>query len=191
VAAVTVGILGGAFDPPHLGHLAVAEGGIERFGLERLLIRVVEHPGHKEVDTPADVRLALVTLMFGDLPGVEIAPDPYARTVDSLKALALDDPVFLIGADEFASFLSWKEPERVLSLARLGVATRPGVEEAVIVDVLAALSLSERVTVYPIAPHAISSTDVRERAAAGEDVSALTGPDVAREIARRALYRNA
>ena len=56
--------------------------------------------------------------------------DPFARTVDSLEALALDDPVFLVGADEFAAFLAWKEPERVLELARLGVATRPGVDRA-------------------------------------------------------------
>ena len=59
----------------------------------------------------------------------EVALDPIARTVDSLEALALDDPVFLIGADEFVALPTWKDPQRVLDLARLGVATRPGVDE--------------------------------------------------------------
>ncbi len=155
----------------------------------RLLVRVVADPGHKEVKTPADVRLVLAELAFDDLPEVEVSLDPYARTVDSLEALALDDPVFLIGADEFVSFLSWKDPERVLSLARLGVATRPGVEEDKIAEVLASLPQSDRVTVYPIPPHAISSSEIRTRATAGEDVTEMVGPLVAAEIARLGLYR--
>ena len=62
-------------------------------------------PGHRTVETPAEIRLRLAALAFADVPGAEVALDPYARTVDSLEALALDDPVFLVGADEFASFL--------------------------------------------------------------------------------------
>jgi ribosome silencing factor RsfS/YbeB/iojap/nicotinate (nicotinamide) nucleotide adenylyltransferase len=183
-----VGVLGGTFDPPHLGHRAVAEGGIAQFGLTRLLVRVVADPGHKEVETPADVRLELASLAFGDLPGVEVSLDPFARTVDSLEALELDDPVFLIGADEFVSFLSWKDPHRVLSLARLGVATRPGMEEEAIAEVLASLPEAGQVTVYPIAPHAISSTEIRDHVAAGEDVESEVGGLVAHEIARLGLY---
>jgi len=61
---VNVGVLGGAFDPPHLGHVELARDGIERFALDRLLVRVVEEPGHKEVSTPASTRLELVRLAF-------------------------------------------------------------------------------------------------------------------------------
>jgi len=120
VAAVTApsGVFGGAFDPPHVGHVELARAGVERFALQRLLVRVVEDPGHKAVRTPAPVRRRLAELAFASVAAAEVALDRFARTVDSLESLALPDPVFLVGADEFASFLEWKEPARVLELAR-------------------------------------------------------------------------
>src|SRR5262249_6286803 len=134
---VATGILGGAFDPPHNGHVALARTAIGRFGLEQLLVRVVEHPGHKSVDAGAADRLALAQIAFADVGGVTVELDPFARTVDSLEALGLADPVFIVGADEFASFLGWKDPGRVLELARLGVATRPGYPAGALDAVLA------------------------------------------------------
>ena len=116
-----IGLLGGAFDPPHAGHVALARGGVAHFGLERLLVRVVEQPGHKDVDTPAGVRLELARLAFAGIDGAEVALDPYPRTVDSLEVLALPDPVFLLGADEFAQFLDWKQPDRVLELSLIHI----------------------------------------------------------------------
>ena len=168
MAAVTarVGVFGGAFDPPHLGHVELARAGEERFALERLLVRVVEDPGHKSVSTPAAVRLRLAELAFASVAVAEVAVDAFGRTVDSLEALALPDPVFLVGADEFASFLEWKEPARVLELARLGVATRPGVE-----------------------PLPVSSSEIRRRGAAGDPLDGLVPAPVAAEIARLGLYR--
>ena len=123
---MSVGVFGGAFNPPHLGHVELARRGIERFDLDRLLVRVVEDPGHKDVGTAPQIRLFLAELAFAPLDEAELSLDPFPRTVDSLEALALDDPVFLVGADEFASFLTWKEPERVLELARLGVGSPAG-----------------------------------------------------------------
>src|SRR4030095_6899600 len=82
----------------------------------------------KDRVTPSQIRLPLAQLAFAALAPAEVSLDPHARTVDSLRALGLDDPVFLIGADEFASFPTWTSPEEVLRLARLGVATRPGVD---------------------------------------------------------------
>ena len=187
--SVNVGIFGGAFDPPHHGHVALAEAGIERFGLERLLIQVIGRPGHKEVATPPEVRLRLAELAFEPLRGVEVALDPYARTVDSLEALALPDPVFLVGADEFATFPSWKDPERVLELARLGVATRPGVERDRLDAVLAALGRPDRVSFFPIEPLPVSSSEIRARAAAGQPIGELVPAAVAAEVEVLALYR--
>jgi nicotinate-nucleotide adenylyltransferase len=189
VGAVSVGVFGGAFDPPHVGHVELARRGIEHFDLGRLLVRVVEDPGHKDVRTPPDVRLHLAELAFGPLAGVEVERDPCARTVDSLVALGLDDPVFLVGADEFASFLSWKEPGRVLELARLGVATRPRVDRVRLDAVLGRLERPERVSFFEIDPLPVSSSDIRARSALGRPIDGLVPPAVAAEVARMELYR--
>lgn len=188
---MNVGLFGGAFDPPHLGHVSLARAGVVRFELGRLLVRVVADPGHKAVETPADVRLRLAALAFGEVPGAEVALDAFPRTVDSLAALELDDPVFLIGADEFASFLDWKEPERVLELARLGVATRPGYPRERLDPMLEALGRPERVTFFEIEPFAVSSSSIRRRAAAGESLDGLVPAAVAAEVERLGLYREA
>jgi len=189
VGAVSVGVFGGAFDPPHVGHVELARRGIAHFGLRRLLVRVVEDPGHKDVRTPPDVRLHLAELAFGMLTGVEVGLDPCARTVDSLVALGLDDPVFLVGADEFAAFLSWKGPARVLELARLGVATRPGIDRGRLDAVLARLDRPERVSFFEIEPLPVSSSDIRARSAAGKPIDGLVPAAVAAEVARLELYR--
>lgn len=190
MAALTnVGILGGAFDPPHAGHLALARAAIERFALDRLLVRVVIDPGHKSVATPAEIRLELARIAFADVPGAEVSLEPYGRTVDQLEALALDDPVFVIGADELASFLTWKDPQRVLDLARLGVGTRPGVSSEMVEPVLRALGRPDRVVVFPIPPHPISSRELRALAAAGRSLEPFVQEAVALEIERRGVYR--
>ena len=189
MAAVSVGVFGGAFDPPHDGHVALAERGIAHFGLERLLVHVIERPGHKDVSTPPEARLRLAELAFEPIPGVVVELDPYARTVDSLEALGLPDPVFLVGADEFASFLSWKDPARVLDLARLGVATRPGTDRELLEQVLEAIEQPERVSFFSIEPLPVSSSELRARAGAGEPIDAFVPAAVAAEIAVLGLYR--
>ena len=186
---VSIGVLGGAFDPPHLGHLGLARGAVAQFALERLLVRVVADPGHRTVTAPAGVRLRLAELAFAAVPAGEVALDPYPRTVDSLEALALDDPVFLVGADEFASFPAWKEPDRVLELARLGVATRPGYPRERLDAVLTRLARPERVVCFEIEPQPISSSSIRALVAAGEAIDGLVPAAVAAEIDRLGLYR--
>ena len=186
---LAVGIFGGAFDPPHLGHVELARRGIEHFGLEHLYVRVVADPGHKDVGTPPTVRLLLAALAFAPLGEVDVSLDPHARTIDSLEALGLDDPIFLVGADEFAAFLEWKEPERVLELARLGVATRPGVDRSRLDAVLAQLGRPDRVSFFEIEPLPVSSSDIRARVAAGASIDGLVPTAVEAEIARLGLYR--
>jgi nicotinate-nucleotide adenylyltransferase len=186
---VGVGILGGAFDPPHDGHVSLARTAIDHFRLDRLLVRVVEAPGHKQVDATAADRLALAELAFAGVAQAEVSLDPFARTVDSLEAVGLDDPVFLVGADELAGFLDWKEPERVLELARLGVATRPGYPREQLDAVLARISRPERVELFLLEPCAISSSELRDRVAAGLPLDGLVPGAVADEIELRGLYR--
>lgn len=185
-----VGIFGGAFDPPHDGHLALARAAIGFFHLERLLVRVVADPGHKEVETPSRVRLALADLAFAAIDGAEVSLDPFARTVDSLEALDLDDPIFLIGADELAAFPTWTRPDRVLQLARIGAATRPGCDLADLERVIGSLPLPGRVELFPITPLDVSSSEVRDRVALGLPIDALVPKLVADEIRRAGLYRS-
>jgi nicotinate (nicotinamide) nucleotide adenylyltransferase len=127
---VGLGILGGAFDPPHVGHVALARAAQEHFGCERLLALVVADPGHKSTFAPAQARLELARLAFADVPGAGVELDTHARTVDFLEERRPADAVFILGGDELAAFPNWKSPERVLELVSLGVAQRPGVPEA-------------------------------------------------------------
>jgi len=185
-----VGILGGAFDPPHNGHVALAREAIDHFDLERLLVRVVADPGHKGVHAPPEVRLRLTLLAFADVDEAQVSLDPFPRTVESLEALGLADPVFLIGADELAAFPAWVRPARVLELARIGAATRPGVDVHAIERAIAALPRPDRVELFAITPVDVSSSELRARAAAGQPLDGLVPPAVAAEIERLGLYRS-
>jgi nicotinate-nucleotide adenylyltransferase len=183
---VEVGLFGGAFDPPHLGHVAVARAAKEELGIPRLVVLVAERPGHKEVHVPAQTRLELARAAF---PDDEVRLDPYARTIDLLRAERFDDPVFVIGADQFADFLSWQEPDAVLELTRLAVATRPGFPREELESVLGELEHPDRVLFFEIEPNPVASRDVRALAAAGEPLDGLVPPEVARLIRERGLYR--
>jgi nicotinate-nucleotide adenylyltransferase len=185
---VAVGIFGGAFDPPHVGHLALARAAIEHFGLDRLLVLVVEDPGHKRTVTPAAVRMELAKLAFEDVPGTEVELDRHARTVDSLEERRPGDAVFLMGADELEDFPGWKRPERVLELVRVGVAMRPGVPEDRLRDARARLPAPGRIEYFELEPTPVSSTEIRDRVARGEPIEALVPPQVAEAIERLGLY---
>jgi nicotinate-nucleotide adenylyltransferase len=182
---VAVALFGGSFDPPHNGHVALGSAGKKRFGLP-LTVLVSEHPGHKAVDLPADVRLELARAAF---PDDEVRLDPHARTIDLLRAERFSDPLFLIGADQFLDFLGWKEPQAVLELARLAVATRPGASRAAADEVLRLLAHPERVVFFAIEPNLAASRDVRALAAAGASLDGLVPPAVATLIEERKLYR--
>jgi nicotinate-nucleotide adenylyltransferase len=180
-------LLGGAFDPPHDGHVALLRDARAHFGFERVVVLVVADPGHKEVSTDASVRLALARAAF---PGEEVELDPHPRTIDMLRERPLADPVFLVGADQFADFLTWKDPDGVLELARLGVATRPGYPRERLEQVLAELARPDRVSFFEIEPVDVSSSDIRARVARGKPIDGLVPPAVAVEIERHGLYRS-
>ena len=185
------GIFGGVFDPPHNGHVALARAALHGLDLDSLLVLVVADPGHKRATTPAATRLELARLAFGDVPGAEVELDDHARTVDSLESRALDDAIFVIGADEFVDFPTWKRPERILDLVGLAVAMRPGVDDAPVQEVLEALAARDRVTFFELAPVPVSSTDVRARVRRGEAIDGLVPGSVADAIRRLGLYSDA
>jgi nicotinate-nucleotide adenylyltransferase len=174
---VTVALFGGAFDPPHVGHVALLAAARERFRPEELRVFVVADPGHKRVAAPAALRLELARAAF---PDAEVGLDGHAYTVDMLRDLALDDALFLIGADEWRDFATWKEPDEVLRLARLGVGTRAGVESSV--------DEHERVTFFRFDSPPVSSRDIRARVARGDPIEGLVPPAVAEIVRAAALY---
>jgi nicotinate-nucleotide adenylyltransferase len=183
---VTLALYGGSFDPPHRGHVELARRAKEELGLPRLLVLVSADPGHKHVETPAGVRLRLARAAF---PDDEVVLDEHARTIDTLRAHPeWDDPIFLIGADEFADFPTWKEPEEVLRRARLAVATRPGFPRERLQEVLAGVEHPERVLFFEIEPTPVASRDLRARLGRGEDVGADVPPEVAENIRSGGFY---
>jgi nicotinate-nucleotide adenylyltransferase len=188
---MAVGVLGGAFDPPHAGHVALARAAIAELDLDRLLVLVVADPGHKDTVAPPESRLELTRLAFEGLPEVEVELDPHARTVDSLEARALEDAVFVVGGDEFADFWQWKSPERILELVRLGVAMRPGVPDDRVREAHARLPAPDRISYFSLDPVPVSSSLVRERVARGEPIDELVPPRVAEAVARLGLYASA
>jgi nicotinate-nucleotide adenylyltransferase len=188
VSPARLGILGGAFDPPHVGHVALAHAAREYFRFERLLVLVVADPGHRTTFAPAEARLELARLAFADVPGIDIELDGHARTVDFLEERRPVDAVFLVGADELAAFATWKRPERVLELVTLGVAKRPGVPEAELRGARARLPAPDRIIFFELEPVAVSSTEIRARVARGEPIDGLVPPAVAEAILRLGLY---
>jgi len=183
-----IGLFGGSFDPPHRGHVELARRAKEELVLDRLLVLVSATPGHKDVTTPAGVRLALARAAF---PDDDVILDEHARTIEMLEAHPeWDDPVFVIGADEFADLLTWTRPNDVLARTRLAVATRPGFPRERLEAVLSKVDHPERVRFFEIEPTPVASRDLRERLERGEDVSAELPSAVADMIRTGMLYHH-
>lgn len=191
VAAPRLGILGGVFDPPHVGHVALARAAIDRLELARLLVLVVADPGHKRATTPADARLELARLAFADVPEATVELDRHARTVDSLEERKPENAVFIVGADEFVDLVHWKRPERVLELVSLAVAMRPDVPDERVREARARLSTSDRILSFEMPATPVASSEIRERVARSASIDGLVPPLVAEEIARLGLYADA
>lgn len=192
---MTTGLLGGAFDPPHAGHVALAREAVRHFGLERLVVVVTSRPPHKDVRTDAETRLSLAEAAFGDVPGAMLSRHELDRpgrsyTVDTARWAEREwgDVVFLVGADEFADFPSWKNPDGILEHVRLGVATRPGYPPERLDPVLAGLRRPERVELFEIPPILASSSEIRERLAGGDAAGDLLPAAVARRVVELDLY---
>jgi nicotinate-nucleotide adenylyltransferase len=183
------GLYGVVFDPPYNGHVALAEAALAHFDLQRLLVLVVVDPGHKSTELEFESRFQLARLAFSELPRTEVVPEGHARTIDALRAHRFADALFFVGADEFADFLSWKDPDGVLELTRMAVATRPGYPRETLELVLAGLEHAARVEFFEIPAVNASSRDIRARVRNGEAVDELVPKAVAREIESAGFYR--
>ena len=112
------GILGGIFDPPHNGHVALAVAARQELGLDELVVLVVVNPGHRACVEDADTRLALAGAAFEGMPRTHVERDENPYTVDAVKGGRFGDAVFIVGADEGAAFPHWKEPDEILRTDR-------------------------------------------------------------------------
>jgi nicotinate-nucleotide adenylyltransferase len=182
---MTTGLLGGAFDPPHLGHLALAKAAIAHFELARLVIVPVGNAPHKQLVLPAETRFRLAHAAFRDIPRVVFSRIDMERNG---PAYSLDTVTYAEKEWSDVVFLVWKEPDAILEHARLGVATRPGFSEKKVKAVLKKLKHPERVELFAIPELPISSTEVRRRIAAEEPYEQFVPPAVADVIDELGLY---
>jgi nicotinate-nucleotide adenylyltransferase len=196
-----LGILGGTFNPPHLGHLVCAQEAHAQLGLDRVLWIPARVPPHKEVaaDPGPEARHELCRLATaGDerfaVERIELERPGRSYTVDTLRALhdraPEDDLTFIVGGDMARTLPSWREPEVVLELATLGVAERAGAARDDVLGELRALpGARERIRFFDMPRIDVSSSLVRERVAAGRPIRYLVPDAVAGAIAEHGWYR--
>jgi nicotinate-nucleotide adenylyltransferase len=192
-------VLGSAFNPPHLGHLVLAQEAHARLGLAEVVLVPTGRAPHKEIegDPGAGVRLEMTRLAVGDderfavseLETAREGPSFTYRTLELLREERPEELVFVIGSDAAAGLERWRNPERILELASLGVAERPGVERSEVEAVVERLGGRAE---FVDMPHIeVSSTMVRERVAAGRPIRYLVPNAVAELIDERGLYASA
>jgi nicotinate-nucleotide adenylyltransferase len=193
-----IGVMGGTFDPIHLGHLVAAEEARWQFGLDRVVFVPAGRPWQKPVGvTPPEDRYQMAVLATASNPAFTVSrleidhPGP-TYTVDTLRRLRTEQAdgtrlYFIIGADAILQLLTWKEPDQVLAQAEFIAATRPGFDLDRLVSQVP--GAADRIHRMEIPALAISASDIRARVARGAPIHYLVPDGVARYIHKHALYR--
>jgi nicotinate-nucleotide adenylyltransferase len=198
-ASAGIGVLGSAFNPPHLGHLALAQEALWQLGLEEVILVPTGQAPHKRIvdDPGGELRVAMTRLAAADdarfsVSSLEVEREGPSYTYETLEALAAEkgdtELVFVMGADAAVGLESWRNPERVVELARVAVARRAGISDTEVGAVLRSLGASERATMLEMPQFGVYSSAVRERAAAGRPLRYLVPEPVARFIEEKGLY---
>ena len=203
MTTIRLGILGGTFDPIHLGHLEAASAARRTFSLDRVLLLPSRTPPHRSNEPRASGfhRFAMAALAAAErdmvVSDLELRRDGPSYTALTLEALHRDGYApsqlfFITGSDAFAEVGTWYDYPRILGLANFVVVSRPGAPRAS--DLV---SNPESATHSPAAPTVlsveaatpdVSSTEIRRRVAAGESIDGLVPPSVAGHIRRHHLY---
>lgn len=196
-----IGVLGGAFNPPHIGHLVLASEAAAQLGLERVVMVPTGRAPHKEIadDPGSTTRLELTRvaalenhlLEVSDYECVTAAgddePSYTVRTLEHLSERS-DELHLLMGADVAAHLDEWHQPERVVELARLGIASRPGTAIDEAEATLDRLGAADRAEVVRMPELGVSSTRIRRRVAQGRPVRYLVTDGVLELIEAEGLY---
>jgi len=195
-----VGILGGSFDPPHVGHLLVAQDAFTALSLDRLLIVPAgQQPLKLGGQSPADDRLAMVRLTFGGVPGLEVDAVEIERgglsyMVDTVRGFRQRWPsadlLLLMGEDVVSTLPRWREPERLLSMVTLAVLQRSVSSAGAVDDASSSQRDAPDLPVRHLATRRVdvSSTEIRERVRAGRSIRGFVTDGVAEYIASTGLY---
>jgi nicotinate-nucleotide adenylyltransferase len=194
-----MGILGGTFNPPHLGHLALARHAREQLGLDVVaLVPACRSPFKPSAPDPgAEHRLAMCRLLTRECSCVrtcalELERGGVSYTVQTLSALHVAHPgaelTLILGADTARTLPRWREPRRLLELARIAVADRTGTSREQVLESVATVDPRADVSCLTLPPIDVSSSTCRRTAARGESIAALAGEGVARYVAERGLY---
>jgi nicotinate-nucleotide adenylyltransferase len=194
-----VGILGGAFNPPHTGHLVCAQEALVQLGLEKVVFIPVGDAPHRELpgDPGAEERLQMVELAIADDDRFQVSrieldregPSYTADTLRSLREAASDDELFVIlGGDQAAALGSWHEPEEVLAMATVVVVERLGWSRQAIGIKIGRLKGVDSIRYLDMPVMQISSSSIRRRAREGKPVRYLVPDKVAAYIESNGLY---
>jgi nicotinate-nucleotide adenylyltransferase len=199
-AAGGIGVLGSAFNPPHLGHLALAQEALWQLDLSEVVLMPTGDAPHKRIadDPGREQRLAMTRLAAADDPRfsvstLEVDREGPSYTYETLELLAGErgdtELVFVMGADAAVGLESWRRPERVVELARLAVARRSGISDAEVAAVMRSLGADQgQATMLEMPQFGVSSSSVRERAAAGRPLRYLVPEAVARFVEEKGVY---
>lgn len=196
MSATRIGILGGSFDPPHVGHLALAAAAREALRLDRIhVIPAAQAPLRDGAPAaPAAERLLLLRLAFDDLPWAlvddrELRRGGTSYSVDTARELAAENPGaelhWILGADQLARLHLWREAPALCALVRFAALSRDGAAG----EVDASLRGLARVVRLAAPEVAVSSTMIRRTLASGGDLGKALPPAVAAAIEARHLYR--
>ncbi|MFV1985917.1 MAG: nicotinate (nicotinamide) nucleotide adenylyltransferase [Gemmatimonadota bacterium] len=183
-----IGVFGGTFDPPHIGHAIVASDLVERLALDRLLVIPAPRPPHREASLSADTRLALTRRMFDGVASIEVSDLEFERSgpsfaVDTLEEVARRFPeaelTLVIGADQLAAIDTWREWRRLPGLAKVAVMRRDGMEPELPDAARGLAYIAVNVTRIDL-----SASGIRDRLRRGETIRFLVPESIRKDIER-------
>jgi nicotinate-nucleotide adenylyltransferase len=194
-----IGILGGSFNPPHIGHLLMAQEAHAQLGLDQVVFIPVAAPPHKELDDDPGpearfelCRMAVAKADRLSVSRLELERGGASYTAETLRAIHASAPgdelTFIVGGDMAASLPTWREPEAILELATLAVAEREGIRRRDIAEAVAPLRGGDRIAFFDLPRIDVSSSAVRARVRAGRPIRYWVPEDVARMIGARGYY---
>lgn len=194
-----IGILGGTFDPPHLGHLALARSAIESLELDEVLFVPAHRNPLKRGKRQASARdrLEMVRQLIQNEPKMSVSDIEIARggpsftveTLEELQYVRPGDYWLLMGSDSALGFASWKQPARILRLCRIGLAIRPPETAEALLERLHE-DIRKAADIVPMPPSEISSTELRLRLQSKRVVRGMIPENVLQYIREHKLYEN-